>query len=302
MTKRKKLFIILSLIIGLPLLGLLGYGYHLYSSVVKTVDTMHQPIERESKREIEVNMEEKQPLSFLLLGIDARGTERGRTDTLIVLTVNPNTESMKMLSIPRDTRTEMIGRGFDDKINHAYAFGGPEMTIATVENFLDIPIDYYMTINMEGFKDIVDAVGGVTVDNPFEFGHSGYTFKKGTLSLDGSQALAYSRMRYEDPRGDHGRNDRQRQIMNEIIKEGAQISSVTRVEEILGAIGNNVRTDLDLDKMMKIQSNYKGARRSSEEVTISGSGAMMGGVWYYIVSEEERLRVSNLLKEHLEIE
>lgn len=88
---------------------------------------------------------------------------------MIVLTVNPNDKSMQMVSIPRDTRTEIIGKGFDDKINHAYAFGGPEMSIATVENFLDIPIDYFVQVNMESFKDIVDAVGGVTVNNKLEF-------------------------------------------------------------------------------------------------------------------------------------
>ncbi|OIJ11253.1 LytR family transcriptional regulator [Anaerobacillus alkalilacustris] len=300
MTKRKKLIIIVSLIIGLPLLGILGYGYHLYNSVVKTVNVMHQPIERETKRQIEV--QQKEPLSFLLLGIDADEGTSGRTDTIIVLTVNPNTESMKMLSIPRDTRTEIIGRGFDDKINHAHAFGGPKMTIETVENFLDIPIDYYATVNMSGFKDIVDAVGGVTVNNSFEFRSSGHTFAEGPVDLNGTEALAFVRMRKSDPRGDFGRNDRQRQVIDAIIKEGAQLTSIARVEEILGAVGTNVRTDLDFDQMMKIQSNYKDARRSSEEITISGSGAMMGGIYYYVVSEDERLRVSNLLKEHLEIQ
>ncbi|MCT8140338.1 LytR family transcriptional regulator [Anaerobacillus sp. CMMVII] len=301
MTKKKKIILIISLIIGLPVLAILGYGYHLYSSVLNTIEDMHQPIERETKRPIQVDMEKSEPLSFLLLGIDARGTERGRTDTLMVITVNPNTESMKMVSIPRDTRTQIIGKGFDDKINHAYAFGGPEMTIPTVENFLDIPIDYYMTVNMNGFKDIVDAVGGVTVNNPFAFRDGGFTFDEGEIFLDGTQALAFSRMRKKDPRGDHGRNDRQRQVMNAIIKEGAQISSVTRMEEILGAIGTNVKTDLNFDKMKKIQSNYSDARKDSEEITIKGSGATISGIWYYVVAEEERLRVSNLLKEHLEL-
>src|SRR5690606_29205840 len=108
-------------------------------------------------------------------------------------------KSMKMVSIPRDTRTEIIGKGFQDKINHAYAFGGPEMAIDTVENFLDIPIDYFVQVNMESFKDIVDAVGGVTVNNSFSFNAGGYTFNEGQISLNGAEALAYSRMRYEDP-------------------------------------------------------------------------------------------------------
>ncbi|WP_390628435.1 LCP family glycopolymer transferase [Bacillus litorisediminis] len=90
-----------------------------------------------------------------------------------------------MLSIPRDTRVEIVGRDMEDKINHAYAYGGVAMSMATVENFLDIPIDYYIEINMEGFKEIVDAVGGVEVHNAFTFSYEGYTFEEGTIQLTG---------------------------------------------------------------------------------------------------------------------
>ncbi|WNF37313.1 LCP family protein [Bacillaceae bacterium IKA-2] len=302
MSKKKKVLLTIGIIIAAIFISVVGYGFYLYSSVKSTVSDMHEPIERENRRVVEVDIQKKEPLSFLMLGVDTSGTEGGRTDTMMVITVNPNTESMKMLSIPRDTRTQMVGRGFDDKINHAYAFGGPEMAIASVENFLDIPIDYYITINMEGFKEIIDAFGGVNVDNPFAFTDGGHSFAEGEIFLDGKQALTYSRMRKKDPRGDHGRNDRQREIMDAVIKEGAQLSSITHIQEILTALGNNVRTDLDFDKMMKVQSNYKEARRSSEQVTIAGTGATIGGIWFYVVAEEERLRVSNLLKEQLEIE
>ncbi|RKJ22727.1 LytR family transcriptional regulator, partial [Butyricicoccus sp. 1XD8-22] len=98
-----------------------------------------------------------------------RPGDRGRSDSIIVMTVNPKTESIDMLSIPRDTRVEIVGKGVDDKINHAYAFGGVEMSMNTVEKFLDIPIDYYIKLNMEGFKEIVDAVGGVDVNNDIDF-------------------------------------------------------------------------------------------------------------------------------------
>lgn len=301
MSKKKKILLTLGVIIGILVISVVGYGFHLYSSVKSTVSDMHEPIERENRRIVEADIQKEDPLSFLLLGIDARGTERGRTDTIMVITVNPNTDSMKMLSIPRDTRTEIVGKDFNDKINHAYAFGGPEMAIATVENFLDIPIDYYITINMDGFKDIVDAFGGVNVTNPFAFNDGGFSFAEGEISLDGKQALTYSRMRKKDPKGDHGRNDRQRQIIDAVIKEGAQMSSINNIQDILAAIGSNVRTDLDFDSMMDVQGNYKQARQSSEEVTIDGSGLWIDEIWYYNVAEDERLRVSNLLKEHMEI-
>lgn len=88
---------------------------------------------------------------------------------MIVLTVNPKTNTTKMVSIPRDTRTENVGKGKVDKINHAYVFGGIQMSVDTVENFLNIPIDYYSEVNMDGFKDIAEAVGGVDVNNDLDF-------------------------------------------------------------------------------------------------------------------------------------
>ncbi len=118
--------------------------------------------------------------------VDEREGDIGRSDTLIILTVNPNKESIQMVSIPRDTRTEIIGKGFEDKINHAYAFGGPEMTMDTVEHFLDIPIDYFVQLNLESFTEIVDSVGGVTVTNSLPFSSDGYYFDKGTITLDGN--------------------------------------------------------------------------------------------------------------------
>lgn len=126
---------------------------------------------------------------MLMLGVDERDGDKGRSDTMIVLTVNPQKKSVKMLSIPRDTRTEIVGHGTQDKINHAFAFGGAKMSMDTIENFLDIPIDYYMKINMEGFKDIVDAVGGVTVQNDLDFTSDGIHFAKVRILLTGKKPL-----------------------------------------------------------------------------------------------------------------
>src|SRR5699024_63461 len=129
---------------------------------------------------------------------------------MIVMTLDPNNNQMQLVSIPRDSRTLIVGKGFQDKINHAYAFGGSEMSVATVENFLDIDLDYYVRMNMEGLAQLVDAVGGIMVNNDQQFSQSGYTFDTGKIQLDGDKALAYVRMRKQDPQGDVGRNDRQR--------------------------------------------------------------------------------------------
>ena len=279
-------------------------GYTIYN-VNKTLSTVHQPIDREfsEKRQDKVDFTTKEPFSVLLIGLDKEegNIEKGRSDSLIVLTVNPNEKSMKMVSIPRDTRTLIVGRGTEDKINHAHAFGGVEMSIPTVENFLDIPIDYYVKLNMQGFKDIVDAVGGVEVNNSFAFSQSGFTFPEGKVSLNGTEALAFSRMRKQDPRGDFGRTDRQKQIVQAIIKKGASFSGITNLDSILSAIGQNVTTNLSTSEMLDIQKNYKEAINDLETLQISGSGTMINSIYYFSVPEEERLRVSNVFKDHLDI-
>lgn len=302
--KRKRRWLRITGVISLLLIFALGvYGYSIYKALTDAVESMHQPLERQkSERRLDnVKFGKQQPFSVLILGVDERNGDKGRSDTMIVLTVNPKKESIKMLSIPRDTYTDIIGRGTKDKINHAYAFGGEQMAIDSVENFLDIPIDYYGRINMEGFKDLVDAVGGITVYNNFEFKQDGYTFKKGEIYLDGKMALSYVRMRKGDPRGDFGRQERQRQVIQGVINKGLSFSSLTRFDNIFEALGNNVRTDLSFSEMMDIQKNYRPATRKIEQLEISGKGQYIGKVWYLMVSADEQQRVQNELKEHLEI-
>lgn len=303
--KRKKTWIKVTLIVfALLLIGGGAYAFTVYQTLNKAVETMNEPIDREksTRRVEEVKFEELQPFSMLLLGVDERENDVGRSDTIIVVTVNPNEESIKMLSIPRDTRVDIVGQGTVDKINHAYAFGGVDMSMNTVENFLDIPIDYYMKINMEGFLDIVNAVGGVTVDNELQFSNAGYDFPVGEVTLKGEEALAFARMRYDDPRGDFGRQERQRQMIESIIKEGASLSSLWNFDDIFAAIGSNVKTNLTFEQMIDIQQNYKRATNDITQDQIAGSGTRIDGIYYYIVPEEERIAVQNELKAHLELD
>jgi polyisoprenyl-teichoic acid--peptidoglycan teichoic acid transferase len=300
--KKKKWLRWVGGIAAVLLIGAGIFAYSIYHNVKQTVNQMYENVDWKSdKRDDEVSFKEKTPISILLIGVDERKGDRGRADSLIVMTVNPNKKSIEMVSIPRDTRTEIIGKGRKDKINHSYAFGGVEMTMATVEHFLDIPIDYYIKVNMESFRDIVDAVGGVTVNNPFAFTYEGVTFPKGEITLNGEKALKYSRMRKSDPRGDFGRQDRQKQIIEAIIQKGASFSSLTNYDEVLAVIGKNMKTNLTFDEMQEIQANYKEARHHIEQLHITGKGTTINGTYYLIVPEEERLAISNKLKEHLEL-
>jgi polyisoprenyl-teichoic acid--peptidoglycan teichoic acid transferase len=296
---------VLGILFLLLLIGGGAYAYSIYHSLNKAVDTMHSPIERDKsdKREKEVQFTDKEPFSVLLLGVDERENDKGRSDSMIVLTVNPDKKSVKMLSIPRDTLTEIVGKGTKDKINHAYAFGGVEMAMDTVENLVDIPIDYFVQINMEGFKEIVDAVGGVKVNNDIHFTYEGYTFPEGELELSGKKALAFSRMRYEDPRGDFGRQLRQREVIQAVIREGASVSSLWNYDNIFDALGNNVKTNLKFEEMVDIQKHYKSASKDIEQIQIkNGEGTKIEGIYYYVIPDEELNEIQSTLKEHMELE
>lgn len=293
-------------IIGIILLLLIVgggiFGYTFYQQLANSVDKMHKPIDRDSdRRDEDLELTEKHPFSVLLLGVDERDGDSGRSDSMIVLTVNPELQSVKMLSIPRDTRTEIVGHGTVDKINHAYAFGGIKMSMDTVENFLDIPIDYYIEINMESFKQIVDAIGGITVDNELDFTYEGVNFPVGNITLNGSEALSYSRMRYDDPNGDFGRQARQRKVIEAVIKQGASLTTLTNYKDIFDTLGENVQTNLTFKEMKTIQSNYRSAVTNIEQISIEGNGTKIDGIYYFIVPEEEQVNIQNQLKEHLDI-
>ncbi|MCM0005853.1 LytR family transcriptional regulator [Bacillus cereus group sp. BfR-BA-01119] len=301
--KKKILFWILG-IIGVLVIAGGVYAYTVYSNVSNTLDAVHKPLDRNKseKRDKQVDISDQKPISILLMGTDQRESETSRSDSLMLFTLNPKTKSMKITSIPRDTYTEIIGKDKKDKINHAYAFGGVDMSVKTVENFLNVPVDHYIEVNMAGFKDIVDAVGGVDVNNDLEFTSRDQHFAKGNIHLNGETALKYTRMRYEDPRGDFGRQMRQRQVIQAVIKKGASVSSLASYGDVLKAIEKNVKTSLTQDQMFDIQKNYKDCMENSEEIQIPGDGHKAAdGIWYYYVPDAAKQDITNKLRAHLEL-
>jgi LCP family protein required for cell wall assembly len=301
----KKILLILSSLIGIGILALGGYAYYLYDTAKDAANEMHEPIDSNRKDvtqpKIIGNKNELEPISILLMGVDERKDDKGRSDTMVVMTLNPKEESMNMFNIPRDTRTEIVGKGTTEKINHAYAHGGTKMAVETVENFLDIPINYYIKVNMESFTDIVNAVGGVEVNNNLAFSTGRYSFTKGPIHLDGKEALVFARMRKQDSRGDLGRNERQRQVIKSVINKGAQISSITKFDDILNILGENVKTNMTFNEMKEIQKNYKNVRHNMQTFEVKGYGQRIDKLWYYIVSDEERNEITEKLRSHMEL-
>ncbi|MGY3778705.1 LCP family glycopolymer transferase [Isobaculum melis] len=303
MSKGKKIIIWTTSILTFVLLGVGVYAYKVFSDVKETTAKIYKKVEKEEVREEPVDVDKGHAFSILLLGIDTGDmgrTEQGRSDSLMVLTVNPDTNTTKILSIPRDTYTEIVGHGTTDKINHAYAFGGASMTINTIQKLLDIPIDYYVQVDLKGIKEIVDAVGGVDVKNDLDFTYENAHFEVGTQHLTGELASKYARMRYDDPKGDYGRQGRQRQIIEAVVKKAATFSTITNYQGILNSLENNLKTNLTFDDMVDIQGKYKGAVKNIEQVQMQGTGQMIDGISYQIVSPEELTKITKQLKEQLE--
>ena len=279
-------------------------GVYIRARLAKVENVIHQEVETVNLREKEIK--DNDSFSVLLLGIDngayGRGTEVGRSDTMLVVTVNEKLGKTTIVSIPRDSYTEIIGYGTNDKINHAYAFGQEKMSINSVQNMLNLPIDYYVTVDMGGLMGLVDAVGGLDITPVLTFTYEGESFTEGVdRHVDGEAALRYARMRYDDPEGDMGRQKRQQYVIQKLLEKLLNITSVTRYEEILKTLENSVRTNFTLDKLLSIKNNYPKALKNFESDKISGSGTMIGGVYYFVVPEEERLRISNVLRESLDL-
>ncbi|ATP39422.1 LytR family transcriptional regulator [Solibacillus sp. R5-41] len=277
----------------------------IYHDIKTTAHEIYIPViaELPASREEEIDIEIGEPFAALILGVDERQGDRGRSDTMIVLTVNPSLETTKLLSIPRDSYTEIIGKNVQDKINHAYAFGGIEMSVKTVEHLLDIPIDYVAKINMESFVELIDIVGDIPVENKLDFEYEGQHFQKGPLQLDGESALKYVRMRYDDPEGDFGRQNRQKEIIQGVMKNSLHVNTVLNYKSILKTLENHVETNVKLDEMLVIRKNYSNSLKNIEQHYLkNGTGKKMNGIYYYLLNDTELELLQGTLKKHLEID
>ena len=171
-----KILLALLLVIGVSI-G--AYVFSIYHDAKQTVSKeIHNSVKSIDSVATKKKLKNKETLHVLLMGVDERPGDKGRSDALMVMSLDPTNDKMQIVSIPRDTRTTIVGRGSESKINAAYAYGGPDMAINTVENFLDIDLDYYVKVNMEGLSQMVDAVGGVTVNNDRDWYDEG-TIKRG---------------------------------------------------------------------------------------------------------------------------
>ncbi|MEN1967486.1 LCP family protein [Lentibacillus sp. N15] len=300
--KSKKLWLKIPLAIILVLvIGVGAYAYSIYHNAKETVNNkMHEQVDSIDPSVTKKKVKATEPLNILLLGVDERDNDKGRSDALMVLSLDPTNDKMQLISIPRDTRATIIGKGFEDKINHAYAYGGSDMSIATVENFLDIDLDYYVRMNMEGLQELVDQLGTISVNNEIAWKDGKYDFAVGPVEMDGDKTMHFVRMRKQDPDGDFGRTKRQRKVIEGIVDKGASVGSVSKINGVINIMGNNMATNLDFDDMKKLLKGYKDTRKNVVSYQMKGTGTTMKNdsgqnIYYLIVPEEEVSKVHGMI-------
>lgn len=299
------------------LIGILLVCYTLfwkaYNDVNRTSNNIFNNLNTNNKRESEIVIDATQPISFAFLGVDngaqGRDTITGRSDAILIGTVNPKTRTTTLVSIPRDTYSLMVdyepyeGMPYYDKLTHAYAFGEAEMAINSIQDLVNIPIDYYVEVNMQGLMDIVDALGGVTVTSPLTFDYQENYFTEGeTRLLNGKEALAFSRMRKTDPEGDFGRQKREKIVIKAIMDKALSLGTLANYESILQTVEDNVKTNLTFKDITDMFLTYGKSLENFETENLTGEELWLDDIYYLYTYPEDRLEVSNILREQLEIE
>lgn len=225
-----------------------------------------------SDRQINLKQSQKNRINILLLGI--AGTNKpgqNLTDTLMIVSINTKTNQLAMLSIPRDLYVDIPDANFKSKINSVYQYGleqspddigkAIEPIEKTIKNITSLDIDYWAVMNFDGFRQVVDSIGGINITNKRDIYDSHYpgpnysyeTFqlKKGFHHLDGATALKYARMRHDDPEGDFGRAKRQQQVLqaikNKLFSTGTLLNALT-INKLFDALGNNLKTNIKLSE------------------------------------------------------
>lgn len=286
------------------------YGMRALDDANSAINHINEEVNRRSsRRDQEVSIADRDPFSILLLGIDSGGLGReeddedpARTDSMMVVTVNPKEEESTIVSLERDIMADMLDDGQTfDKLSHAYAYGDKELSMDVVEQLLDIPIDHYATINLQGMTDLIDAVGGIEVNNEIEFTLEGVHVPEGEVELDGEKGLAYARMRKDDPEGNIGRQRRQREVVTKIVDKLVSMDSISNYRNILNAVEENSKTDFSWNDMLDIASNYYPAFENVTREQLQGQNQMVNGLSYQILGMNELLDIQNQLKRQLEL-
>lgn len=251
----------------------------------------------------------KDEILFLLMGIDGNDVTKSkgnRTDTMILAKANLKDGSIDLLSIPRDTRVFVKGK--EDKINHAHAFGGAELSIRTVREFLNIDLEYYVKVDYQVVRGVVDAIDGVEIDVPIRMRYRD-PYAKPPLNIDlqpGLQRLygkeAHDFLRFRSyPDGDLGRVKAQQYFIKETVKQTLTAKNIFKIPKLVEEYYNNVETNIPLTTILRgATSANKIDMENMNTLMIPGEPKTISGVSYYIYDEVgTKEMVEENLKEYI---
>lgn len=255
----------------------------------------------------------KDPVSILFLGIDENSgrekngqtTEHSRTDAMILSTFNADKNQIRMLSIPRDTISYIPKVGFYDKITHAHAYGGPTASMDSVEATLNVPVDYYVRINMEAFVDAVNELGGIYYKVPYDINEPNTNdtgkikVKKGYQKLNGDQALAVARTRHQD--SDLKRGERQMELLKILFAKAQKLDSFDKLDDVIQIVGDNSKHNFNSKEVKALATKYLQNDIEIKSKQLKGEDDYLDGIYYYNPSLQSIMSTSNLLRKDLDL-
>lgn len=272
---------------ALVFLGAALAGAYFASSSLEDKPT----VAKEKKEEL---LTTKDKSTIMIMGVDERADDVGRSDTLMIATIDPKLDQAALLSIPRDTRVKIKGHGYD-KINAAYAYGGERLTQDTVEEFLGVNMDHYIIVNVKAFQRIIDALGGVDIDvekrmyyeDPWDDdGGLLIDLRPGLQHMDGKTAVTY--VRYRDEEGDIGRIKRQQAFMKACMEKVTSPAIIPKLPSVIAEVFESVKTDLSVRQLLEFAGSLNKAKGNGLKTEmVPGRPLYIEGISYWIPKVSE---------------
>ncbi|PNM98294.1 hypothetical protein AL529_004650 [Staphylococcus capitis] len=284
--------------------------YKSSESAFEKSQDQHNAQRQSTLRDSKVNPE-KQPISILFLGIDdnegreknGQSIEHSRSDAMILSTFNQKKHQIRMLSIPRDTISYIPKVGYYDKITHAHAYGGPIAAMDSVEATMNVPVDYYVRINMKAFVEAVDELGGIYYDVPYNLNEPNsddtgrIKIKKGYQKLNGDQALAVARTRQHD--SDLKRGQRQMDLIKILFQKAQSLDSIDKLDNVVEIVGKNAKHNLTKKEIQSLAKMYLTGNTDIKTSQLEGKDDYLDGIYYYNPSVKSIMKYSNILRSDL---
>lgn len=293
MNKAVKIFLMLFLVFT----TVIGTGMYFYLK-----EDINQAVGQQKEPPIDLDESDyKERVNILLLGVDTLTTDKDqqgtRSDTIMILSVDPAEKTGFMLSIPRDSYVKISGRNTYSKINHAHSWGGTDLALATIKDFVGIPIHHYVKVDYQALFKTVDDLGGVEFDVPIDMYHTDkrsepplyINLKKGVQLLDGDKAMQLVRNRsgYDD----WGRVEVQRNFIKEVLKKMYAPSSIMKIPKFIGTWYDYVETDMTLGNMLSLMKIGKDLDLDKIEMaTAPGAGKRIDGAGDVVIIDEAAFR------------